>query len=79
MSVIQGNDIPDIEKFVITRIDPDGSEKTITEFPVSEQKNEYRFDPFRDKYLETGKTYTYIAKAYDTADNIIGESAKKPI
>lgn len=81
VGVLEGEDIPQltIEKFVITRIDPDGGEMEITEYPVSEQKSQYQFGPYQDKYLEKGKTYTYIAKALDAAGNIIGESARKPI
>lgn len=64
-----------VQKFVIFRKESNGAYEPIKEFPVQEP---YRFT-YIDKYLDKGKTYTYIGRALDARGNVIGESKEKTI
>jgi Leucine-rich repeat (LRR) protein len=72
---ITGISLYTVQKFIIYRKESNGSYGPIKEFHV---QYPYQFT-YIDKYLENGKTYTYIGRALDAAGNAIGESKEKSI
>ena len=75
---LKENAITAVQKLIVYRKESGGPLQPNKEFVVQEQKNNYQFT-YRDEYLEKDKTFTYIAKAFDTQGKIIGESKEKTI
>ncbi len=67
-----------VQSFRLYRKVDSGDYQLLTEFPVQAAQALYRFT-YIDKYLDEGKSYTYIGRALDAAGNIIGESKPKTI
>jgi Leucine-rich repeat (LRR) protein len=68
-----------VKFFVIYRKENNSDYKSIKEYPLQEPyRYNYEFT-FRDKYLDRGKTYTYIGRAINNAGKVIGESKEKAI